>query len=234
MKPRIPLRIYALVVSTVALAAFWTASGWTGRPAASFWFWLGACLVGELLWIRLPVGRATVSMASCVHFAALLVLPCPQAMLIAAVTGPVAEALFMRKPLIRAFFNGGQATLAVGCASWMLGMLGGSASSPAQIALAVAAVVYFVVNTGMVSVAVALNERIPFAWAWRANFGTRHELISNGALFSLGALLASHYAAHGIGGTLLVILPLLVAHEGYRRCVESRAEPPIAQERAAA
>ena len=48
-------------------------------------------------------------------------------------------------------------------------------------------------------------------------------MVSTGAVFSLGALIATHVAGAGLGSTLLVALPLVVAFDGYRRFV-ARAE----------
>jgi len=41
--------------------------------------------------------------------------------------------------------------------------------------------------------------------------------LSAGAIFSLGALLATHYQGIGMVGTLLVALPLMLACDGLRR-----------------
>ena len=48
------LAAVALASGTVAIAA-----SWAGAPGPSFGFWLAACFAGELLWVRLPFGRAT-------------------------------------------------------------------------------------------------------------------------------------------------------------------------------
>lgn len=220
---KIPARILILVGSTTAAALALTLGSWAGPVDARFWFWCVACLAGELLWVRMPVGRVTVSMASCFQFAALLVLPGAQAMTIAALTGLVAEVAVLRKPAIRALFNAAQAALAVGAARAVLEALGGAAAGALPVgALLAAGVAYFAVNTGAVSLAVALHERIDPRRAWWSNFGTGYELVSNGALFSLGALLASLYVAQGPAGALLVALPVVVAFQGYRAMVESR------------
>ena len=75
-----------------------------------------------------------------------------------------------------------------------------------------------------------LAERTSPLKAWKANFGSGYELLSNGALFSLGALVAFHHEAHGWGVTLLALLPLLVAYEGYRRYMHARDREDAADE----
>ena len=199
--------------------------------------WSLACLASEALWVRLPVGRATVSMASCAHFAALLLLPRPEAMLAAALASAIAEASFQRKPPIRVLFNTAQTALAVGAASWAFEACGGTRAALAPmlmelrlLPLVAAGAAYFAVNTGAVSLAVALAERTSPLKAWKANFGSGYELLSNGALFSLGALVAFHHEAHGWGVTLLALLPLLVAYEGYRRYMHARDREDAADE----
>jgi hypothetical protein len=237
----LPFRIKGLVAGTVALAAIAIALSWNGPLTSSLLFWAGACLVGELLWVRMPLGRVTVSMASAVQFAAVLVLPRGHAMVAAAASVLVAELLFMRKPAIRATYNAGHGALTVGATSWAMMACetllrgGPHAESPALATLLVGAVIYFIVNTGAVSFAVAWNEGVSFARAWLTNFGNRYELLSNGALFSLGALLASLYSVHGMFGTMLVLLPLLVAYEGYRVHADGQmAGRPATEERQAA
>ena len=105
----------------------------------------------------------------------------------------------------------------------------------AVLAFVLAGAAYFAVNTGAVSLAIALSQGVAPARAWRENFGHRYELLSSGALFSLGALLAIHYEATGPAGALLVALPLALAFEGYRRVAERRLGegPPRESARAA-
>src|SRR5437867_2078857 len=111
-----PARGLALAALSVTLAVIATAASWTRPPGSELGFWVAACFAGELLWVRLPLGRATLSMASACNFAALLLLPRAEAMLAAAGASLVAELLVMRKPPARLLFNAGQTALAVGAA----------------------------------------------------------------------------------------------------------------------
>ena len=166
-----------------------------------------------------------------------LLLPRPEAMLAAALASAIAEASFQRKPPIRVLFNTAQTALAVGAASWAFEACGGTRAALAPmlmelrlLPLVAAGAAYFAVNTGAVSLAVALAERTSPLKAWKANFGSGYELLSNGALFSLGALVAFHHEAHGWGVTLLALLPLLVAYEGYRHYMHARDREDAADE----
>ena len=80
-------------------------------------------------------------------------------------------------------------------------------------------------NTGSVSLAVAMSENVRWWAAWKQNFGTRYDALTAGAVISLGALLASHYALTGATGTLLVVLPLVIAYEGLRLYTIRRSRP---------
>src|SRR5437867_12678770 len=68
------IRTHVVVAVTVLLAALALAGSMKGAPPGGVVFWCVACLAGELLWFRLPLDRATVSMGACFNFAALLVL----------------------------------------------------------------------------------------------------------------------------------------------------------------
>lgn len=223
---RIPTRVLVLIVTTVTLASLALGQSWSGPGAKIPWFWLAVCLAAELLWVKLPLGKSCVTMASAAHFAALLVLPRGEAMLATAVSGLVAELLVLRKPPVRAVFNSGQATLAVGAASLTLtalGFVGPNVAHPDNLpALAAGALVYFIVNTGFVSLAIALDQRLAPVAAWRTNFGTREELLSNGALFSLGAMVAGLHHVTGFSALVLATMPLLVVWQAYRHAMDAR------------
>jgi hypothetical protein len=224
-----------LVLGTVAVATTWTALAWEGRFTGALAFWFLASLLSEFLWIRLPMGKATLSMASCAHFAALLLLPGGPAMAVVALSSAVAEAAVLRKPAIRVMFNSAQSAIAVGAASLVLTAFGSGADAVRNLALGqaalpllLAALTYFLVNSGAVSVAVAVAERTSPLAAWLRNFGNRYELLSSATLFSLGALLASHYLQAGPGGTFLVVCPIVLAHQGYRlHSLQRRAAPTV-------
>jgi hypothetical protein len=236
-RPAIP----ATVIAVAGLAAMTLAGSWTGAPSMALWFWAGACLMSELLWVRLPVGQATISMATCFNFAALLVLPRAEAMLAVGLSVAIAELAFMRKPPIRVLFNVGQTMLAIAAGGLVFTLLADDARDPVALFSALkfapfvlAGLVYSIVNTGAVSVPIALSERIPVWQAWRRNFGNGFELLSRGALLSLGMLVAIQYAFMGPLGTLLVVLPLLLARYSYGRHLARRGETRDGEEAQAA
>jgi hypothetical protein len=210
---------------------------WLGLPAFSrdLAFWFGACLVGEVLWVRLSAGAATISMASCFNFAALLVLAPREAMFVASIATIVAELAVMRKPLIRALFNGGQTLIAVALAGWCFDALGGHRASLVDLVSSfhllpflAAGVVYYAVNRGSVVVVVSLAESIGIRESWHRNFGSTYDPLSCAGTLSLGALLATQYGSLGMIGTVFIVLPLVLACDGYRRFTRD-AHPAVSR-----
>ena len=220
----------ALVAATAAVAVMAVAFAWDGAIGQQFWFWIVACLIGEALWLRLPLGNATLSMASCFNLAALLVLPLHEAMLVTAFASFAVELSVMRKPLIRAIYNSAHTALAVGTAALVFRALSSGQTDLVAMITSVqllpfiaAALTYYAVNRLAVTAVVAIHERVGLPAAWKRNFGNGYELLSTGAVFSLGILLAVHYQGIGMGGTLLVVLPLVLACDGYRRFTRRQA-----------
>ena len=208
-----------LVLATVVLAIIAIQAAWSGTPDMRFWFWLGACALGELLWVRVPVGGATVSMALACNFATMLLLPPGQAMLAIAVSTLVVEAVVMRKPPLRYFFNAAQSALAAGAGMLAMYLASGGRIPPLHTldlqllgAVALAAATYALINTGAVSIAISIDRRRRLLAVWRANFGAPRTLLSSLAHYSLGALLAAIDVLAGPEGMMLIALPLFVIH----------------------
>ena len=240
---RVTISVGALVTATVTLSLLAIVMSWTGSPRLDMWCWFAVCLTGELLWLRLPLDRATVSMAACFNFTTLLLLSRSDAMLAVALSVLAAELIIMRKPLVRSLFNAAQSSLAAGAASLTIAALSGGSNDPAMLManlrllpLVAGAACYYAVNRTAVSLAIGVSQGISPLKAWRVNFGNHHELLSSATLFSLGVLVAVCHRLTGIVGAALAVLPLVIACDAYRRQLESAVAPlePCAQTKAAA
>lgn len=193
-------------------------------PTEAVGLWIAICVAAECLWVPLPIGQATISMASAANFATLLILARFDALLAIGVAVATTDLAIRRKPLVRAAFNTAQTVLATYAASLVLERLGGL-TTPANLSdygrailsLPVAALAYWLVNTCTVSLVVGFAEGVSPLGAWRQSFGNRAEAIAAGALFSLGALLAFNYLVVGPLGTFIVILPVIAAFDSYVR-----------------
>ena len=234
-----------LVAVTVLAAAFICVSRWPDSLPREFWFWLVACLAGELMWVPLPFGRgSTASMASCFNYAALLVLPPGEALIATAVATVLGERFGLKKPMLRVAYNTAHTAIAVATGAWVFDALAGgnrdlvSLLSGMQLAPIVAsALTYYLINRAAVVLAISSCDGVGIGAAWRRNFGTPYEALSSGAIFSLGALFATHFQGIGMAGTVLVALPLLLACDGLRRFNERAGRqgdgPPEERRRAA-
>ena len=116
---------------------------------------LVAMIVVSLFKLRLPLGDATMSMAYVIDFAVIATAGADLAMVIAAV-GTVVQCtsnVRRRQPWYRTAFSVATVVLAVRSAGLVWAALGGSIAAPsgAVLALLVAAVPYFAINTGLVA-----------------------------------------------------------------------------------
>ena len=225
---RMPLAAKAFVASVIA-AGLWAvvASGLPTRDPR-FWYWAAACTVGEMLWLRLPLGRATMSMGSTANFAALLVLPTPLAIPAATLASFTAERAVMRKSLVRALFNAAGTALAVGATGMVLKLMAPDGAFALHdgrllLALATAAVAYYAFNRSLVTAVLALDGSMPMALVWRRNFGMSRDLLPSGAALSLGVMLAELHQYAGPVALAFVLLPAVIIFQAHRRLYTASA-----------
>ena len=234
-------RAFVGLVIAVGLAVAVAAGLPTRDPR--FWYWAVACAVGELLWLRLPLGRATISMGSTANFAAVLVLPTPLAIPAATLASFAVERTAMRKPLVRALFNAAGTALAMGVSGLVLKFLapqGAFALRDARflLVLVATAVTYYVINRTLVTAVLALDGALPLSLVWRRNFGWSRDLLPCGAALSLGVLLAELHQHAGPVALAFVLLPALIVFEAHRRrytasaTLEAQASEPERAKRA--
>ena len=215
-----PARVFATAIIVAGVTAV-VASGLPARDPR-FWYWAAACAVGEMLWLRLPLGRATMSMGSTTNFAAILVLPTPLAIPAAALASLAAERTVRPKPLVRALFNAAGTALAVGATGMVLHLMaphGVFALKNDRLVIGVfaAAATYYLFNRSLTTAVLALDGALPTALVWRRNFAVRRDLLPSGAALSLGVLLAELHQSVGPVALAFVMLPALLVFEGHRR-----------------
>jgi hypothetical protein len=227
-KPATAARVF---VGVVIAAGFWAVIS-TGLPLSDprLWYWAAACAVGEMLWLRLPLGRATMSMGSTANFAALLVLPPPLAIPAATLASLAVERAVMRKPLVRALFNAAGTALAMGATAFVLRALAPSGALALRdahllLVLAAAAATYYAFNRTLVTAVLALDGALPLSLVWRRNFGLGRDVLPSGAALSLGVLLAQLHQQAGPVAVAFVMLPALVVFEAHRRLYTASATP---------
>ncbi len=179
-------------------------------------------ILAETFSLKIPIGTLGSSVAFVPFFAAVVLFDHPWPMLIAGITGLVVDTLVRRKELIRTCFNVAQFMLGVGLSGMVYRGLGGHVGTnsfdvPVLPFLALV-LTYFAVNTGTVSVAVALSNGISARETWDRIIG--RYAIWDVVASLLALLLAFVYVELQIVGLVLVILPLFFVRHMYQMNAE--------------
>lgn len=157
----------------------------------------GAAICAEVFPIRMPRG-AELTVSTAIYFAAILILP-PAGALIPSTVAMASLRFTQRQSLFKVVFNISQYTLAVGLASIGYHLLGGRSIDEQQIfqidlliPLCVAAIIYLILNAGIVFGMVALMQRLPFRYVL---FSTRTIMPQILGMLCVGVLLASEWGS---------------------------------------
>jgi hypothetical protein len=123
-----------------------------------------------------------------------------------------------RKPLRKVAFNFGSFALSAYAAGELYRLSGGSTPpttiAPTLVSVAVSAAAYFVVNTTLTAVAIAMSEGQNVVSVWRTNYSWMP--VNFGATAVQGAALALAYQALGLFGVFVFTVPLGVAWFSFR------------------
>jgi diguanylate cyclase (GGDEF)-like protein len=207
-------RVYVLAVMALGGLSFgWTLTTLTfARPAPFLALLLLAC-IGSVFKLTVPLPKAmaltplTMSLSFTVNFATLLLLG-PESATLVSVTAAWSQCTFnvkTRNPWFRTVFNMAALGLTMRVTELVFVALGGTYgawSLPNEwLAIAGAALAYYLVNSGFVCGAVALSSGQPFVRIWVNNF------IQGWISHLFGAGLAA-LAAVAFGHTLYWVAPL--------------------------
>jgi len=218
---------------------FW-ALGWMHITA-----WIAVSLLAESLWLPTVTGKAMESMASTVDISLLVLLGFRPSIWIVAIAFTLANIFFSRRVWYKAAFNAGQNVITLAAAGAAFSALGGTplaaqglvALGPANLLPWVGAtVVYFVVNTLLVSSAVALDAGRKLFRTWREEYLYYNSLLGSVALFFLSPLVVVSYLAVGFFGLIFFFVPLFLIKEAGARYIalEKAKDEIISSERLAA
>lgn len=246
------LRIYVTLVTIAAIALLAVSLPSKQSPDwVHYGLWALLCLGAELLWLPTVSRDATVSMASTVNLATLMLWGQGPAMIAVGASTLVASTLFQKKPWVRAVFNTAQIVVtmwvtgavvtALGARAEGLGPLGRLALNDAAALrlggiMLIAFVTYAAVNRSLVTVAVAWSTDRPFLRTLREDWMFRERFNNDIAAFFLAPLMVFAYGTVGYLGLLLFYAPLQMTHETYKRYLELQdaQNQMIHQERMAA
>jgi putative nucleotidyltransferase with HDIG domain len=179
-------------------------------------------ILSETFSLRIPGGTLGSSVSFVPFFASVALFEHPWPMLVAGITALFVDTLVRRKETIRTLFNVAQFMLAVGLSGLAYRALGGSPGTQSYSVPIVPflgmVLTYFAVNTGTVSVAVALSNGISARETWDRILG-RYAIGDLVASF-LALLLVFVYVKLQIVGLALVVLPLFFVRHMYQMNVE--------------
>jgi putative nucleotidyltransferase with HDIG domain len=227
------LRIYIGSMYFAAVVAA-MATDWgslTALPQPAVLGWLGLILVGVLsegLAIGLSVGAAksTSSITFLPLLAAVQLFGPAAAVVLVCTTQVFGEFVVRRKPLSRALFNVSQAVLGTAVGGYLFLLTGGS---PLQAELPgatptitqqlgpfiVFGLVFLAVNHAAVAMAITLSQRLPFRRVWGLVVSNSGGSLNDILVSPIALAVAFLYVQFGIGGILVVLLPMLFIRYSY-------------------
>jgi signal transduction histidine kinase len=198
-----------------------------GLNLPSMLFWVAICLAAEALWLRTMQGQATWAMTPTFHLAMAILFFPAHFLPVIFLSRSVGDLLFRKSPWYKALFNGSQFTLSAAGAWAAYWLAGGSAlklhalTDPRTILpLLALGVTHFLLNTLLVSIVVAIDQKQSISSTWKTNFGYRSEAASSGTQFVMAVLLASLYNFVGHPAVVLFLVPLLAIRLADMRYIE--------------
>jgi signal transduction histidine kinase len=213
--PALSYIVGVIGVSLLACALIWLES--PPHSVSTILIWAAAALAGEIMVFQTLTGRASINLATTMHFAMIFVLEPGQILAALLLSRGVMMFVIKRRLWYRALFNVSQVTLAVLAATYVLrsflgaeGPLLSHGLQELALPFLCAALTYYVVNIGSVSGVVALTTRDTFWHAWRENYGYMTELVSTLALMLLGPVVAICHSAVGFLGILAFLFPMML------------------------
>lgn len=195
--------IYALISSPVDLR----------------WFVLvGLTLLTGSITVKIPSVAATLSVSEAFVFSAFILFGTPAGIVIASLDGLVISLWLQKRkqPLYRVVFNAAAPALSIYLASWVYAALGAPAIASPQfkvtqilVPLCGFAATYFLANTALIALAIALEQGLSAFDVWKKNFVWLWLNYFSGA--SMASLLVSFGGQDGANaiGAVWIVLPLL-------------------------
>lgn len=214
-------RAYVLGVGIVGGAVLVTALLQLATvPLDARWFVLVALtLLTSSVTVKVPSTAATLSVSEAFVFSAVILFGWQAGAVVASLDGLVISHWLQRKraqPSYRVLFNATAPALSTSVAAWVYGLAGAPPVDAPDfhvaeilIPLCAFAATYFVANTGMLALAIALEQRLSAVNVWKQNFLWLWLNFFSGA--SIAALVVSFGGGEGANAfaAIWVVLPLL-------------------------
>lgn len=193
--------LLVVIAAAGVLVASWRSTSPDLSLAPAALLFAVACGIAERVQVRLsssrPGGEVLFTVSCAVVVAVILLFPLPWAAAIAALGSALGCALRGQRQPVKLLFNIGNLTLSVaaGSALWSMGAGAAGLASPLSIPLIViAALAYFVTNTSLTAMMVALVLDLPMRLVWRRSHGNM--MTANLALLAVGVPAAGLWLAY--------------------------------------
>lgn len=214
---------YACVVVVGALLAYAFFPGLRLASWPALVWWVIFITVADLNPIQLPRAHADITVSSTLDYAAIALFGPAGAALIEVLSTAFTELAVGRRSPHKVVFNICLLVITIMTAGWAFQALGGAeADTLGELLppLGACALVYYILNTGGVSLIVALSEGLNAWRVWQRTYvWTLTHLV---AFVPLGALVVIVYRNVGIAGVALFLLPLLLARYSFKLYAEMR------------
>ncbi|UCE18764.1 MAG: HD-GYP domain-containing protein [Gemmatimonadota bacterium] len=196
--------------------------------------WAVILILAELIPVRVPQIEAVLSIDSAIFLATILLFGPGVTSWFGILSAVFCDGIIRKVPFYKSGFNGAQVVLAFGGAGTIYYAVGGVRLLPSLpesfdiirqilLPLVLCVIVYFVINSFSVSIAIGLQKKIPPLRIWRSHF--RWTIFSNIALVApLGLLMAFIQIKIGIWAVFYCFLPLLFFHYSLKSYTELQEE----------
>jgi len=236
---RLKIYIATMYMAAIASAFLTDWSTLADLPRSAVLGWLGLILIGVLsegLAIGLSVGAAssTSSITFLPLLAAVQLFGPAAATVLVCVTQVFGELVVRRKPLVKVFFNVSQAVVGTALGGFLFLLFGGAplqagvvSSTPTitqQLGpFIVFGLVFLAVNHAAVAMAITLSQGLPFRRVWGLVVSNSGGSLNDILIAPIALAVAFLYVQFGIGGILVVLLPMLFIRYSYLTTSQLRA-----------
>jgi hypothetical protein len=216
---------YAVVIALGAALAFIYFPGVRPSSWTPLFWWALFIIAADVSAIRLPGGRAYIGVSSALDYAAIALFGPSAAALIAVLSTTVTQLVISRRPPHRVLFNICVFIITIIAAGSVYQLFGGGVADSLgelMIPLGLCGLVYFAVNTGAVSLVIALSQgEIPWR-IWQSTYAWTMTHLA--AFVPVGALIVIVFNVVGLPGVALFLLPLLLARYTFKLYTDMRQE----------
>jgi len=230
----LPLNIYVASICTITVVAFFLIVQIQTEYHfifINYFIWILLVVIAELVPIILPRGKASLSVGGAIDFGIILLFPTIFAAFAGVISGLVSS-ISRKVEMRKAVFNVSMSSLTLIIPSEIIRIFGVKISSFQTFDLSswpltsvffpclLAAMAYFLLNTGLTSIAISLDSKGNIFDIWRTNY--MWTIASSVATAAIGFVLASMYhvlssanAILGILGLCVFIMPLIVIRSSF-------------------